>query len=178
MEAKALQEYDIKFVGLAEGEHHYEYTLTEEFFKKLDYSEIDATRLVAKVTLNKKLNGLELSANIDGYTRLRCDITDTPFEYPLRLQNELLVKFGDEFDNSDDEIWVIPDGEHKLNIAQFLYEMIVVSIPMKKIHPKVQSGEMGAEALERLKNYSPENNKEEKKEEIDPRWNKLRDLLD
>lgn len=178
MKARALQEYDIKFVGLADGVHNFEYELTERFFKNMDYSEIDTTKLVAKVALTRKANRLEFTATIRGFTRLRCDITDVPFEYPMQLTGKLLVKFGDEFDDTDDEIWIIPDGEHKFNVAQFLYEMTLVNIPLKKIHPKVSSGEMGAEALERLRKYSPENKTEEKKEEIDPRWNKLRDLLD
>lgn len=178
MEAKALQEYDIKFVGLAEGIHHFEYELSEEFFKKLDYNEMGQTHLKAKVSLDKKANRLELAARMEGFTQLCCDITDRPFHYPLELRSELLVNFGEEFDNSDDEIWIIPEREHKLNIAQFLYEMVVVNLPMKKIHPKVQSGEIGGEILEKLKEYSPENTREEQKEEIDPRWNKLRDLLD
>jgi uncharacterized metal-binding protein YceD (DUF177 family) len=57
--------------------------------------------------------------------------------------------------------------------------MIVLSVPLKRIHPGVKDGSLNTEALTKLKELSvKELKKENKKEEnIDPRWDKLKQLL-
>ena len=84
---------------------------------------------------------------------------------------ELVVKFGDEYNDEDDERLILPQGEYKLNVAQYLYEMAVLSIPQKNVHPDVLSGKI---APEFIVDEEPEIIEEEN---LDPRWDKLKDLL-
>ena len=62
----------------------------------------------------------------------------------------LVVKFGSEFNNEDDEILIIPHGEHKINLAQYIYELIILSVPAKRIHPGVIDGSLNSETNEKL----------------------------
>jgi uncharacterized metal-binding protein YceD (DUF177 family) len=56
--------------------------------------------------------------------------------------------------------------------------MIVLSIPQKRVHPGVKDGTLQTEALEKLKELQVNGHTVEKKEEdIDPRWDKLKQLL-
>ena len=77
-----------------------------------------------------------------------------------------------------DEILILPHGEYELHIEQYCYELIVLAVPTKRIHPGVEDGSLDSEILDKLKELSPDN-KENKKEneEIDPRWNTLKKLL-
>ena len=59
----------------------------------------------------------------------------------------LVVKFGSEFNNEDDEILIIPHGEYKINIAQYIFELIILSLPAKRIHPGVLEGTLKSEIL-------------------------------
>jgi uncharacterized metal-binding protein YceD (DUF177 family) len=80
---------------------------------------------------------------------------------------------------------VLPFGEFELDIAQYIYEMIALSVPLRRVHPGVQDGSLKTEALERLKELIleehkdevDEDNKKDKEENIDPRWDKLKQLL-
>ena len=80
---------------------------------------------------------------------------------------KLIVKFGDEFNDENEEYIVLPHGEFQVNVAQYIYEMIVLSIPAKRIHPGVKDGSLQSEALHNLEKFSPTENKEKETEEIE-----------
>ena len=48
-------------------------------------------------------------------------------------KEKLQVKFGDKF-SEEDEIVIVPETEGAINIAWFLYEFIVLNIPIKHVH--------------------------------------------
>ena len=60
-----------------------------------------------------------------------------------------------------------------------LYSILkLLSVPYKRIHPGVEDGTLNSEVLDKLEELAPKQ-KEEKDsdEEIDPRWNELKKLL-
>jgi uncharacterized metal-binding protein YceD (DUF177 family) len=44
--------------------------------------------------------------------------------------------------NNDNEELVLPFGEFELDIAQYIYEMIALSVPLRRVHPGVQDGSL------------------------------------
>ena len=66
------------------------------------------------------------------------------------------------YNDDDDEILIIPHREHQVNIGQYVYEMIVLSVPSKRIHPGVLDGTLKSEALKRLEELQPKENKKDK----------------
>jgi uncharacterized metal-binding protein YceD (DUF177 family) len=119
---------------------------------------------------------LELEMNTKGTVNLHCDLTSEPFDQKIEASLKLLVKFGDVYNDEDDEILIIPHREHQVNIGQYVYEMIVLSVPSKRIHPGVLDGTLNSEALKRLEELQPKENKKDKNK-IDPRWEALKKLL-
>ena len=90
----------------------------------------------------------------------------------------LVIKFGPEYNDDNDEILIIPHEYYEINISQFIYELVILSIPSKKIHPKVIDGSMNSEALQKFKELEINNNTSIKKEgDIDPRWDTLKNLI-
>jgi uncharacterized metal-binding protein YceD (DUF177 family) len=109
-----------------------------------------------------------------------CDITNEDFDLPIKGKLNLLVKFGDEYNADHDEILVLPHGEYQVDVSQYIYEMIVLSVPSKRIHPGVKDGTVAVEILDKLNELSPkveEQKEEEQKENTDPRWDELKKLL-
>jgi len=58
-----------------------------------------------------------------------------------------------------------------------LYEMIVLSIPYRKEHPGIKAGTLQTPALDTLKALSVSDIGTQEQETIDPRWDKLKQLL-
>ena len=92
---------------------------------------------------------------------------------------KLIVRFGEAFNNDNEELLILPHGEFEVDIAQYIYEMIVLSVPLRRVHPGVKDGSLKTEALTKLNELIVKEEKKENKQEenIDPRWDKLKQLL-
>lgn len=172
---KMMKEYEISFFGLKEGLHRFEYEVDKEFFEFFKYDEFRQAKLFIDLEFRKKSNMLELHFAGSGNVRVSCDLSNEPFDLPIEGQLDLVVKFGEHYDDDNDEVLILPHGEHQLNVAQYIYEMMVLAVPSKKVHPGIEDGTLKSDILEKLNELSPEHKKEI--EETDPRWDELKKLL-
>ena len=121
---------------------------------------------------------MELSFKHKGTVNVPCDLTNEDFDLPIKGKLNLIVKFGDAFNNDNEEILILPHGEYQVDVSQYIYEMIVLSVPNKRIHPGVKDGSVGAGILDKLEELAPKEQQEIKEEEnTDPRWDSLKKLL-
>jgi len=175
---KPLKEFIIPFVGLKLGEHCFEYKINIKFFEYFEFNEFNDTNVNIDVVLNKKATLLELHFKVSGSVNIFCDLTNEPFDQEIENSFDLVVKFGDDFNNENEEILIIPHGEYEINIAQYIYELIVLSMPSRRIHPGIEDGTLNSEILDKLKELSPRGLKDNKEsQDIDPRWDTLKKLL-
>jgi uncharacterized metal-binding protein YceD (DUF177 family) len=176
---KKTKEYLIPFVGLKLGKHHFEYQINNKFFEIFDYDEFQNSDIKVNVVLEKKSNMLEISFKHGGTVNVPCDVTGEDFDLAIKSKMKLIVRFGEEFNNDNEELLILPFGEFEVDIAQYIYEMIVLSVPLRRVHPGVKDGTLESEALKKLNELAVKEKKEENKKEenIDPRWDKLKQLL-
>lgn len=179
MEMNRTKEFLIPFVGLKLGKHHFEYQINNAFFENFDYDEFQNSDIKVAVVLDKKSNMLELEFKHKGAVNVPCDLTGEDFDLPIKGKMKLIVRFGEEFNNDNEELLILPFGEFEIDIIQYIYEMIALSVPLKRVHPGVKDGSLKTEALDKLKELQvkEEVKKEDKEENIDPRWDKLKQLL-
>lgn len=170
------KEFNIPFSGLKLGKHRFEYQISNTFFESFGYDEFNAADINVGVELNKLNTVLEVAMVANGTVNVACDLTNEPFDQGVTASLELVVKFGDEFNNEDDEILVLPHGEHQINISQYIYEMLVLAVPSKRIHPGVLDGTLKSEALKKLEELQPKETNSDK-DKTDPRWDALKNLL-
>ncbi|MDC6365243.1 MULTISPECIES: YceD family protein [Flavobacteriaceae] len=171
-----LKEFNIPFSGLKLGKHTFEYKIDNTFFESFDYQEFNGASIPVIAILDKMNNMMELDISAQGTVDVDCDLTGEPFDQPIESELHLVIKFGEEYNDEDDEILIIPHGEHQINIAQYVYEMLVLAVPQKRIHPGVLDGTLQSEILDKLEELQPKENKEES-EKTDPRWDDLKKLL-
>ncbi|WP_089795628.1 YceD family protein [Chryseobacterium wanjuense] len=169
-----LRNYDVSFSGLKTGKHEFRFEIDKEFFQLFDTEqEFTNPRIVVDVFLHKHSTFLEFEIKIHGLVELVCDITNENFDHPIENQIKVLVKFGEEYDDSEEDVITIPTSDHAFNVAQLIYENVMLSIPMKKISPNVSD-----EDLQILEKFSPKEVEEEEEPKGDPRWEALRKLKD
>lgn len=175
---KPLKEFNIQFIGLKLGEHHFEYDIDKKFFEEFEYDEFNDVNLKINLGLNKKTTLLELHFEVSGTVNVNCDLTNEPYNQEISNEFDLVVKFGNEYNNDNEDILIIPHGEYEINVAQYIYELIVLSVPTKLVHPGVKDGTLDSEILKKLEELSPKGlDKKKDNEETDPRWNTLKKLL-
>ncbi|TCK67869.1 uncharacterized metal-binding protein YceD (DUF177 family) [Winogradskyella wandonensis] len=176
---KAMKAYTIPFVGLKVGKHHFDYQIDNTFFLEFDYNEFNAANLNVDLLFEKKTTLLELTFTATGIVNVNCDVTNEPFDLHVEDSFKLVVKFGEDYNDDNEEILIVPHGEYQINVAQYIYELIVLALPAKKVHPGIEDGTLKSDILTKLEELSPKENKtkEDNIEETDPRWDTLKKLL-
>lgn len=176
---KRLKEFTIPFIGLKLGKHHFEYDIEHKFFEHFEYEDFNDTHVKVSLVFEKKTTLLELHFTISGYVNVNCDLTNEPYNQEISNEFDLVVKFGNEYNDENIDILIIPHAEYEINIQQYIYELIVLAVPYKRIHPGVKDGTLNSDILKRLEELSPNFKEVTKKEtkDIDPRWDTLKKLL-
>ncbi|MDC6387932.1 DUF177 domain-containing protein [Maribacter sp. PR1] len=170
------KEFNIPFSGLKQGKHDFNYKIDNTFFESFGYDEFNEVDVDLSVVLSKTSTMLELDFEAIGNVNIDCDITSEPYDQPIDGDLHLVVKFGDAYNDDDDEILILPHGEHQINVAQYIYEMIILAVPQKRVHPGIADGTLKSEALDRLQELQPKD-KKNNNDESDPRWDELKKLL-
>ena len=171
---KSLSPYLIKFSGLKEGLHLFNYELGTKFFKNFDYYDFLDAKLFARLELEKQSTLLNLKFSFSGEIEVQCDVSMESFNLDLETEHAVVVKFKDDITSTDDKVIFMPAGSHSIDVSHLIYESIILAVPQKKVHPGIENGSLKSEIVEKLEALKPKKNFKEK---TDPRWDKLKDLL-
>ena len=123
---KQLNEFLIPFIGLKLGKHQFEYQINKTFFDDFDFDEYESSNIKVNVVLEKKSTFMELAFKHKGTVNVPCDLTGEPFDLPIKGKINMVVQFGEQFNDDNEELLILPHGEHQLDIKQYIYEMIVL----------------------------------------------------
>ena len=180
------------------GTQQFEYTIGPEFFRNMENT--DVRKADIKVVLSVKNSGesFGLDFDIKGMIIIPCDRCLDDLEHNVDTKYHLRVKYGEEYCDENDEVLIIPESDNSLNVAYMIYDSIILTIPLKHVHPM---GKCNRAMSAHLKKHSTRNMSdedfeddgfsEEESEEIfegnddnnneetsDPRWDALKDLKD
>jgi uncharacterized protein len=169
-----LSVYTIAFKGLGLGIHEFDYQVDKRFFEYFDGGIADDGNVSVKVTLEKQSSLMVLRFSVNGTVKVQCDRCLELYDQAVKSENEIIVKFGEEsFNEGDDVIWVSP-ADHQINVAKLIYDFIILSIPIRQVHPDDSEGNSTCdpEMLERLRDLSVPEQPDQSE-----RWNDLKKLL-
>lgn len=166
--------YKIQFGGLPVGIHEFEFDIEDAFFKTIENSEVSKANVVVTAILTKQNNLLNLEFNISGFVGSECDRCLKDFNFPIATKESLVVKHGNP-NESTDEIVVIPEGVEEVNIAQYIYEYIILAIPARRVPCEIDAKlyECDKETLAKLNEISTDSIE---KETTNPMWEQLSKL--
>jgi len=175
--------YKIPLRGFLSGSQKFAYELDDKYFKDIDNDDIRKGNVHVQVFVKKLTGTFEFSFQLEGFVKVPCDRCLDDVEMPVDYTGKLFVKFGKTYSEESDDVIIIPEEDGEINIAWFLYEFALLSLPMKRIHPP---GKCNKVVSEKLKKHAisdedsdvgfSEENSEPETEEIDPRWDKLKDI--
>jgi uncharacterized protein len=173
---KYLDNYRVSFNGLDNGVHDFEFTINHKFFEHFERSEIEQAALKIIVTVHKQTKTFLFDITIQGSVKVICDRCLDYFDQPINKQYKLIIKLGDKHMEISEDTILIPEAENKINLAQYFYEYIHLSLPVQRIHPDDKKGRPTCntemmQKLEELKSKNALSNTE-----IDPRWEKLKNI--
>jgi uncharacterized metal-binding protein YceD (DUF177 family) len=169
-------DFKVNIIGLSQKHHRFDYSFGDDFFKIYGSSLLESGQFEADVTLDKRETLIEANFSIRGAAHFVCDRSLEPFDYPLDINKRILFKYGEEEKELSEEIVLIRREQASLDIGQYLYELITVNLPMKRLHPKFEKEEENTEESIHLVYSSPVDETKNEEDNIDPRWEKLKKL--
>lgn len=164
-------------MGLKEGDHEFEFNFSDKFFKKHEVLESPNGSIKAYVYLIKSPGMLSFAVRLEGELQIQCDRCLDYFNFPIRYSDQFVVKFGENIEDSTDEIWILHPNEFELNLEQYFFECLGLSMPIQRVHPDDADGNStcNSEMLNILGSHAFRNTTDN---DPDPRWNTLKKLLD
>lgn len=137
------REYEIAFVGLKPGIHEYNYQVDDKFFA--DYKETDPEDIgfkncnaSVKLLLEKNTSFLMLKFEVGGSVNVICDRCGNTLPINLWDEFNLVIKQienPDEMNQNeeDPDVFYISRTESHIHIADWIYEFVMLSIPMQRM---------------------------------------------
>ena len=172
---------EIQFSGLKSGVYDYDFTLDDRFFSEYKNEKILGGKVVFNVRLEKKERLLTFFFNYSGVVRTTCDRCLEEMDWPVEGEQALYVKFSDTEQSDNEDVVILPEKAYKIDLAQWMYEYVVIAMPIQCTHPDDINGNPTCDP-EMLKYLAEENEESEVgepgEEKIDPRWEALRNLKD
>ncbi len=170
---KVLKKYEISIAQLENKAYTFSFEGDTAFFQQMEMNTINDGAFSAEIDLKKSETMLNLTFEIKGNLKLVCDRSLEEFDFPFTTNENIILKFGDRDEELADGIRIINRSHKQINVGQDLYELISLTIPMKKLHPRFST--VDETDNEGFVVYST---KSEEKEEIteDPRWAILKKL--
>jgi uncharacterized metal-binding protein YceD (DUF177 family) len=175
------ERYTIAYKGLGPGIHRFDFEVDGDFFKRHEGSGLTGGSANVEVELERKPSMLSLRVHITGEVTVACDRCLEDCGLPIDFHGKLIVKFSEEEVPFDGEVMWITSADSLLDLEQYIYESIVLALPLRRVHPEDVHGTplCNPTMLERFRIVSPEEFEAltaEKAVEEDPRWSKLKEL--
>lgn len=164
---KSSSKYDVQFSGLANGLHSFSWEMEPSFFDDEMLDDIQEANLKVNLALHKNERMLNLDFHLFGKAKCVCDRCGDDVWLDIDSNHNLIARFAQETNMTDDEVIFLSPAEYQLDIRQFIFEYTHLSLPVKKVHPK---GECNDQVLEYLTQKSDD---EIETTETDPRWEAL-----
>lgn len=184
-----FSEFNLPLKSLTEGTHEFCFHLGREFFSNMENTDIHGANLEVKLTVVYARDIYELSFHITGDIVLLCDRCLDEMTLPVDATYNINVQYGADYDDSSDNLLIIPESDRDLNVSYMIYDTVVLEIPIKHVHPAGKCNRQMSAMLRKHRVRSGDEDIELEDELIDeidsmtdsdassdPRWDALKGL--
>lgn len=188
---KLIKAYEIDVIRLKDGRHAFKFEVGDKFFEYYQANDwLNGANIEVDVNLTKTVSVMEVDFHIHGTVNLTCDRSLEPFDEPLDLHEKVVYKYGPVEEEISEDVFMITKDTPSVNVAQLIYEYILLALPAKKIHPDYRTAEDEEEEedeefeseiesfMDELEEEDeiPSDEEESTEERVDPRWDILKKL--
>ncbi|HEU4469970.1 MAG TPA: DUF177 domain-containing protein [Flavisolibacter sp.] len=159
------REYEIAFVGLKPGVHEYVYSVDDKFFEEYNNQEFHNAEASVKLLLEKNNSFMILRFEVGGKAEVSCDRCSNNLPMQLFDDFTVTVKMTEDPEQmneqeEDPDVYYISRGESHIDVKDWIYEFVNLSIPMQKTceYENMDGPYCNPAARELLNNMRPEEN--------------------
>ena len=172
-----FDKFKIDLRGMTASTATLEMDIDNTYFANIDGPEVQKGKAKVLTTVVKKSETFEISFDIKGSVVVICDRCLDEMDQPIETTGTLSVKLGKDFGEQGDTI-IIPEKDGYINVAWYIYEFVVLAIPIKHVHAP---GKCNKSMSDILQKHSVDEEGEGGFVEdngTDPRWDALKEIMD
>ena len=188
-----LATFRIPLRGAKQGTDNYEFLLDDDFFRAMESIDILGGAVKVSLAVRRANEANYFAIHCQGTIQIVCDRCMEPMDYAVEADYDLAVKFGDEYDDSNDGVLIVPEGDNDLDVAPIVYDTVALSIPLQHVHAEGECDEATWQALQAHTAHDLDDEPDEygtyadedadadqldNETNIDPRWAELMKLKD
>ncbi len=170
-----LDEFNIEFVKLKDGIHAFQYAIGKQFFEAFENTEVLIAEVETQALLEKQQQMMHIDLTMKGTVGVTCGRCLEVIDMPIDTKYRLIINIRDEErvdPEAEYEMIYIKPNAISINVAQAVYETILLDVPMIRNCDSLVIKPCNNEMLEKLEKL-----KHNGEGESDPRWDILKDLL-
>lgn len=152
-----LKQYIISLPTLGEGHHEYELKADGSFFAARGNDDVKEADVTAYVDIDVRHGAYKIGITCQGWIDIPCDRCLDSMRLDVDDDYDVTVRYGEEYDEKDDLI-TIPEDETEFDLAPLIADTVLLSIPLRHVHP---DGECNPEMEEIMSRHSSEAPEEE-----------------
>ena len=172
---KGLRDFQIDIFRLSHKLHEFEFNIDDRLFSQFEHSIVEHGKGKCYLELTKSETMMTLNFQIDASVELICDRSLDSFDYPIKIDEKVIIKFGEDNYSLSEDVIVIKQDTASINIGEFIYEFITLAVPLKKLHPRFED-ELEEDDEPEMIYTSQDEEETDDSQETDPRWEALKKL--
>lgn len=130
--------------GLPQGHFSEQFALEDAVFARENPFDLYGGSVEALVEGERTGNVFKIEIRLTGFVKTICDRCADDLNLPIEATFPFVVRFGETTDLDGDEELIVSRDEPVLELDDLLYQLAVLSIPMKRVHA---DGECNADSM-------------------------------
>lgn len=172
-----LKQYYVSIHGLTNEGLTETFLLNDAFLEAFPESQYQHAAIKATAHLFPLSDFILMEVHLSGPVEVACSRCLEPFDYQLKNNRQFYLTHNYHVKDDDKDLVYYDPDQTEVNIAQELFEMVHLAVPLQITHPLDADGQPSCnpEMLELLEKHQP-GSSDDDQETVDPRWEKLKNL--
>ena len=182
-----MASFKLPLKSLSLGFQAFEYHLGDDVFNETETPDAHHGDVNVQLNVERKTNDIfHLQFTFDGTLTITCDRCLDEMQWEVATDYEISVKFGEDYDDSRENVLIIPSHWRELDLLPLMRDSVLLTIPIKHVHPEGECNKLMMEKLGAHKadidddraDSDADNNENTFTLGDDPRWEALKKLND
>ncbi len=142
-----FSQYKVQLASKTDGRYEQDFVCDTEFFRNMENQDVISSDVAVHMDLVKKDDAYDLTFHCKGMMQIPCDRCLDPLDHEVDTVYHITVRYGDRYDDVSDDLLIIPESDAYLNVAYMLYDTLLLTVPLRHVHPLGKCNRAMAAAL-------------------------------
>ncbi len=174
---KAFKEDGVALLKLKDGSHSYRFEIDQSFFEHFENSSLKKGHVKVELNLERNDQVFQSTLKLQGDVEVSCDNCLNEIPFPVDYHLDFVIKLTDvpQEDDEDREVYYVVKSEGQFFLSSHIYDAIYLALPIRKVCE--DPGNLPICNMQVFSKMDELDDEEDSDQGTDPRWDKLKDLL-